>query len=278
MELTDSQSPIVEDKIALESSQPIGDVIIGNIDPITLTKEQFESSPDLLYHGTGDASFKFSRTIDYINFDRPVSATIGEGFYCTNNPTDAGIFSRITSRGPTPQVITFLPYEAKMLDLRKANNLQENAPVPNDLLTEWVSFYQEQWKTALPENYDDTMFLKDIQFANTNRGNEAMKEVLAENNRRRTRYQHGKDYIMRLKISSAKKQALDLRQMLSLNNSAANSEFAAREFPKFMTHKGYDGLIYVEGGDHPDQRARNPVSYVFYNLEKIGTFDTWHGK
>jgi hypothetical protein len=41
-----------------------------------------------------------------------------------------------------------------------------------------------------------------------------------------------------------------------------------------MLSQNYDGIVYNEGGDHPDQE--HTTSYVFYNPEKIGTYETWH--
>ena len=40
-----------------------------------------------------------------------------------------------------------------------------------------------------------------------------------------------------------------------------------------MQKEGYDGIIYIEGGDIPEQK--NPTTYVFYDLEKVGTFESW---
>lgn len=61
--------------------------------------------------------------------------------------------------------------------------------------------------------------------------------------------------------------------MLSVEGDPKESKYASKIFSDFMLTEGYDGIIYIEGGDHPEHKA--PVSFVFYNLDKIGTYDTW---
>lgn len=101
------KSPIKETPLLV----PIGDVILGWVDPRTLSPDEFERSLDLLFHGTADPAFAFSQEFDYKSFVRPVSATIGEGFYLTDNRREAKIYSQVRQGSSTapPVVITFLP-------------------------------------------------------------------------------------------------------------------------------------------------------------------------
>ena len=44
-------------------------------------------------------------------------------------------------------------------------------------------------------------------------------------------------------------------------------------FSDFMREEGYDGLVYNEGGE--GHQAKGGTSYVFYNLDTIGTYESW---
>lgn len=52
--------PIPPETPTLREIEPIGDVILGEIDPRNLTREEFEKSPDLLFHGAKEY-FNFSQ-------------------------------------------------------------------------------------------------------------------------------------------------------------------------------------------------------------------------
>ena len=69
-------------------------------------------------------------------------------------------------------------------------------------------------------------------------------------------------------------KGVDLREMLSANGDGNISEFGSKLFRKFMLDSGYNGIIYIEGGDHPDQ-PYSP-SHVFFNLQNLGDYTTWH--
>ena len=88
------QKAVAEQAPKKEFIAPIGDVVIGKVDPSIITREQFENSPELLYHGTGESAFSFRR--DTV-FENPVSATIGEGFYTTDNRTDAEAYKTVAA-------------------------------------------------------------------------------------------------------------------------------------------------------------------------------------
>lgn len=115
--------------------EPFKDIILGKIDPKTQTEKEFNNSPDILYHGTGDPNFFLNQAIDYEKFERPVSATLGEGFYCTDSEVEARIFSEVRQTSKSgPIVIRLQPYEARMLDTRLNNTT--NVSVPRKFLEE----------------------------------------------------------------------------------------------------------------------------------------------
>ncbi len=45
-------------------------------------------------------------------------------------------------------------------------------------------------------------------------------------------------------------------------------------FQKFMVSKGYDGMIYREGGEGKDKEPL--TSYVFYNPRVVDTWEGWN--
>lgn len=267
------QRPITQAEIK-SPPVPIADVIIGKVDPRTLSREKFDKSPELLFHGTGERNFIFRRDLDYGSFDRPVSATIGEGFYCTDNRRDAEIFSQVrqVSDEAEPFVINLLPHQARMLDLRSTVDPKRNAPVPIELFNAWRAYYKGYVDSLYPPSYNPQEDIDLINSTNaTSGGEERIKRV-----NRFWFYNTNQNYLRILEDLSSKNEPIELRQMLSVLGQSSASEFAATKFRDFMLAQGYDGLIYIEGGDRSDQR--NPTSYVFYNLEKIGAFETWHSE
>lgn len=227
---------------------PIGDRIIGTVDPRTLSREEFEKSPDLLFHGAKEG-FEFQRKI----ISGPNSQTVGQGFYTTDDRNNAELYSKIRNsfRGETV-VISVLPYQARVLDLRAKSDPRINAPVPLELAVEYRDFIVALIKKQFPDEFPGSSIDYRRTFAYRN---------LAEH----------RSNLNKLIFSG---KPIDLRVMLSLLGEAKHSEYGGAFFTEFMQGKGYDGLVYNEGGDHPNQK--HTTSYVFYNLEKIGTFETWN--
>ncbi len=228
------------------SNEIRGDVTLGSVDPRTLSKENFKASPDLLFHGSGK-EITFSQNFDYQNNPDDNSSKIGFGFYATPNRKDAELYSLAFARkGEKPTIIEMLPYQAKMLDLRRKSDLSHNGSVPQNIFKDWINYYQKWFDTAY-----------------------------GENGKRRPEFFKWMDsnYLGSLRARS-NATSIDLRSMLSEDGFGKNTEHAADTFREFMQQEGYDGIIYVEGGDHLGHKS--PVSYVFYNLKKIGTFEAWH--
>lgn len=245
--------------------EPIGEIMLGSVNPVGLSQTEFRSSPDLLFHGALQ-DFSFSQYFNYEGFNNPGSHTIGQGFYATSERNDAFLYA--TRRSPFVQgqvVVEVLPYQAKMFDFRSLQDVRRNAPVPYALVSEYRDFCQEKFH----KRFDGYDIEGDVSFINTSEfGDERTKRVV-----RFSRYNNLRRYIAVLNTFTDNK-AIDLREMLSLIGQAYQSEFASDLISDFMLSKDYDGLIYIEGGDHPDHK--NPVSYVFFNLKKVGNYETWN--
>ena len=228
--------------------------ILGKVNPRTLTREEFENSPDLLYHGSSKP-FEFSRGYDYkANVDNDGSFTLGNGFYTTNSKSAAKNYSSVRQHGKVAEtyVAEILPNQAKMLDFRSPGNLLNNDPVPQDLKEAWIKYFQEH--------------------------KQEIKDRLADYHR--LSIDEHEEFLLKIKDVSD----IDLRVMLETGDPKKILELGGtRNFPQggpwmddfsdFMKKQGYDGVIYVEGGEGVNSVAH--ASYVFYDFEKIGTYDSW---
>lgn len=236
--------------------EPIGMRIIGDVDPRTLSRDAFENSPDMLFHGS-PKPFSFSPDFDYrspeycTNTDG--SQTLGEGFYTTDARDVAENYSRVRqNKADAPaHIVSLLPYQARMLDLRAKDNIEKNAPVPQALFDKWFQHYKEYF------------------FDKEKRQDMPWWLVSAEN-----------DYFQFLVRAKQLGKPLDLRVMLDttpnaeLNGNNLPSPPYMKLFSNFMSQEGYDGLVSIEGGEGNDKK--NHPSYVVFNLQKIGTYDSWH--
>lgn len=140
-----------------------------------------------------------------------------------------------------------------MLDLRSKADSKENAHVPQELFDKWFEFYGNY---HLNKDYNDSpWFVKNID----------------------------QDYWIMLNKAKKLNKPLVLRVMLSTQYSPELAEWQRQYaypawdklFAKFMRQEGYDGLIYIEGGDN-SYTQKSPISYTFFNLDKIGDYETWH--
>lgn len=240
------------------SPEAIGPKIIGNQNPNKLTPEQFKNSPEILFHGT-PIKFKFSPEFNYeadhyleINDG---SQTLGEGFYTTPNLKSAQEYSTIRQKDKTtPVVIEVLPFQAKMLDLRDKHQPTKNAPIPSHLFSKWCETVKQNYQAVLSK--DTPWYIREME----------------------------EKYLLYLEKLSSISSSPDLRVMLGTTPSP-HPELSTLNFPsppwmklfsKFMIEQNYDGLIYNEGSEKKNGQI-NP-SYVFYNLEKINTFENWQNK
>lgn len=231
----------------------VGERILGEVDPRTLTREEFEASPDLLFHGSS-GPFNFSRAfdyrcMDYLTVDEASSVTLGFGFYATDRE-NAADYSEIrvlySLRERRPLVTTILPYRARCLDLRLKTDLLQNAPLPKDFINSWMAFYR-----ASIENMDRYKGVESFMEDNLLRMDEYYLECLED---------------MR------EEEATVLKKLLYAHHFPGPMWMYT--FHDFMIDLGFDGLI-VNGGSEKVPGKRLP-EYVFYNLDKIGTYETWN--
>lgn len=129
---------------------------MGERDPRVLTKEEFDQDPNLLFHGS-PREILFDQEFDYAN-PRNIhetmsdgSATLGSGFYSIASKDEATNYSVIRQASDRAQahVLSLLPYQAKMLDLRSRTRPEINGDLPAEFMQKWrLRFKQEVRRRA----------------------------------------------------------------------------------------------------------------------------------
>lgn len=233
-----------------------GEVTLGTRDPRTLAPEEFSRSTDLLYHGSRDP-FVFSPDFNYASADyfqsTDGSQTLGEGFYTTDDKSQAENYSRerkFPEVGFEPVITTLLPYQARMFDFRQKEDPRRSGDVPKELFTKWHKYYADYRRVSRTQE-DRPWWMSALENGYMN-------------------------YLARL----AQSEAFTIRQMLetapapALKSRNLPNPPWSKLFANFMKEQGYDGIIEMEGGEGPGKQAA--ASFVFFNLRKIGTYETWH--
>ena len=255
-----TETPSDDEQSILSPEMPKGEAVgirvLGESDPRTMTREQFEQSPDLLFHGTR-RPMRFSSKFDYRSkeylADTDGSTTLGFGFYTSDSQTEASNYSVVRqNRADAPLiVISVLPHEARVLDLRRKNALAENASISRELALKWKERFLRYLQTRPPR----------------------------EGNIGAIHDSHEHEYAQYLEKVLALEE-IDLRLLLGTRGSKEIKSIGAQSpmwlmvFSDFMLEEGYDGLVYNEGSEV--KQGKGGASYVFYNLKKIGTYESWH--
>lgn len=250
--------------------EPVGIRLMGKQDPTQLTRAEFLASEDVVYHAAR-VSFAFDPFLDYTRpnpYDKMQGdggMTLGGGFYTTSDYREALNYSlkRGGDRNQAGRVYALLPYHARVLDLRAKDDLTTNGDVPKELVDEWTTIIQErcsQIESALRSK------------AHSSTDNEYDWDGWHE-------YRDRLEYIQRMG------KTYDLRTILG----TGDSPIAYEELPEmptgtgpawimmwsqFMLRKGIDGIVYHEGSEV--ERGQLTENIVFYNLTKIGTWESWH--
>ena len=226
--------------------------------PRTLAQEEFEGSPDLLFHGSVKP-LNFSQALDYrsseYSTENDGSTTLGFGFFTTDSKKAALNYSVVRQAGILSQVLAIpvLPYQARVLDLRNKDNLSRNAPVSREFATKWKDWFRCYLEIKTPARDNIGIFIDQME----------------------------REYAMYLERVLTLDE-IDLRVLLETTHAP---QIKSRNlpsppwtllFPDFMREEGYDGLVYIEGGE--GEQKENSASYIFYNLSKIGTFESWKEK
>lgn len=238
----------------------IGEVVLGKIDPKTLTEKEFNKSEELLYHGAFK-EFIYSRTGDYdwrANTFGDTWADYGEGFYTTDKLDQAKNYSRERKKydekrkHEEPLVYSFLPFKARMLDVRDRNNPEGLGVLPTTFVEGWIKYLEKY-------------LLEEKNFANIDppRGAELIKRGIKEN------------FLDRVEAALRENQDITIRggfrdYGIFLPNMNGLIEQPSRNF---MLSRGYDGMIYREGGE--GEKREGLTGYVFYNYQVIDTWEGW---
>lgn len=243
-------------EVAEKTPQPSGKRVIGVNNPEEMSRDEFSNSSELLFHGSRKSfnyNPKFAYDTDFYT-TQDGSLTLGTGFYATPDRQQAENYSFVRQSGTERRplnVISLLPKKAIMLDLRQSDDLEENSSLPKELFERWrekfVRHYKDQDRAKLPwyENAFETKYLQHLD-------------------------------------KLAKYPDIDLRSMLWTcpDKRAADGFYPSPPwmdlFAQFMRDEGYDGVIYIEGGE--GAKGGSSPTFCFYNIEKIGTYESWHQK
>lgn len=233
-----------------------GDVVLGTINPRILNEAEFSSSSGLLYHGAAK-EFIFSPLGEYdlLNTGGDGTDDYGSGFYMTDDLNQARNYSleRSAHRLKEPIVYPFLPYQARMLDVRNLNNPQNNGILPRTFVENWASFL---------ENFVDDA-------GNFSSYNEFLKDTIQGGIREL--------FLGRVKKALQEKKDIYIRSGRDVYSAgifqSTSNGLIGHIFRKFMLSIGYDGTIYREGGE--GEKGDNLTGYVFYNPRVVDTWEGW---
>jgi len=249
---------VLEDIGDLNEKESIKVVVLGDKDPRLMSKEEFENSSNLLYHGSSKG-FKYSSDFDYNNDEylkeNDASTTLGTGFYTVDNIIAAQSYSKQRQNGiesKEENILPVLPFNARMIDFRKEEDLSKNENVPKEFALKWREYFNGYLsKRQEREGNIGKMF---NQFEND--------------------YSKYLDRVLELKSFSLR-VLLMTESSPELRSGSTPSPLWSSLFSKFVIDQGYDGIIYNEKVEGSDTTC---ASYVFYNTKKIGTYDSWNSK
>ena len=227
---------------------------MGNIDPRTLNPEEFLNSECLLYHGAAkDFSYSHLGEYDPLDTGADASEDYGTGFYTTDSLSQAQNYSEVRTSGRLPKsvVYSFVPYQARMLDVRDKNNPYINGVLPRSFVESWLDCL-----TRYVE--DESRFSKLNEFLKEAITSGIHKEFL---DRLREEVEGDKDIIIR---GDRFEPGIFAKYKNGLIGGA---------FKKFMLSLGYDEMIYREAGE--GKKAENLTGYVFYNPRVVDTYEGW---
>jgi hypothetical protein len=235
----------------------IGEVAIGRVNPRKLSKEEFSNSDELLFHGAA-RGFTYSPEGKYDVRSTTGSTDYGFGFYATDSWDQANNYSAVRNGEniKSPIVYSFLPHEAKMLDVRDVDDPGDNGVLPNDFVANWISYLgacikdEVNWSTI----YDDEVIGRIIREGARDKFLIPLDEAVSRGER--------------ITIRGSRKER-------GIFNADANG-LIDWIFKGFMLAQGFDGMIYREGGE--GENRQNLTGFVFYNPKVIDTWEGWQGR
>lgn len=230
----------------------IGEVVIGKTDPRNITKEVFNESEEILFHGAAK-EFEYSATGEYDVFDTggDGSTDYGFGFYTTDNLKQAENYSRVRGNRKEPLTYNFLPYNAKMLDVRDKNNPNHNGILPKEFVKKWLKFLEKDLEEEVKRN-DMGDFAKEAQ-------REGVTDFFIKNVKKHLEKESS--FIIRNEFEEPGIFLPNYNGLIDLI------------FQRYMESEGFDGMIFVEGGEGDNKEKL--TGYVFYNPEVIDTWEGW---
>ena len=224
-------------------------VLLGEVNPTSYSKDSIKDVPDLLFHASKKPDFHVSREFNYKEEDEVNGATLADGLYATASKLQAENYAN-RRKG---NVVEILPYKARMLDLT-AEGRTENLSVPKELLEKWIFFAEPKIAERLafwvdkPQKWFITIRLDELKLK--------MSKLLSM------------DYV-------------DLRKDVLGTTSADNITIAGSAvneiWREFCQVEEIDGIICVEGGEG-EFSSQTDATHLFYNLDKIGTYEDWQSK
>lgn len=222
--------------------------VMGSVDPRRLSREEFESQATL-FHGARNQSFRVRSDYGYEGEDFANDATLGTGLYTTADQELAENYARTRPNGTLWKL---MPYQARMLNLTSTEN-PVNLSFPPELFDEWVEFSRPKILQAVksPEPGSVGSLRQELLL----RMLDSMNGVLTNQNPERF---------------------IDLRNDVLGTGKPVFSPVDGL-WKQFCFQKGWDGLIFVEGGDHELTR-KNDRSHVFYSTQVIGTYEDWQNR
>lgn len=231
--------------------------ILGDKDPSLMSREEYDSSTELLFHGSAN-DFTLKRDYDYFSNEyltnNDSSTTLGFGFYTVDRQDVAKIYSkqRQVWKSDNEHTVSILPYNARMLDFRNEKDPTKNIDVPKEFALEWKRYFDDYLSNRKEREGNIGLMLDNFE-------NDYSKYL---------------DRVLELEGFSLR-VLLRTQASKELKTGSTPSPLWSNLFREFVIKQGYDGIIYNEKVEGNDQTC---ASYVFYNLEKIGTYDTWHNK
>ncbi len=237
-----------------------GPVVIGRTDPRKITKSEFDSSPDLIYHGAAK-EFSYSPAGEYDMDDTggDGSTDYGVGFYATDSPSQAQNYSLVRGHRKDPVVYKLLPHNARMLDVRDSQDENHNGILPQDFVQKWIAYLEKYVGNStnfehFPELVKDhfpteikRLFLEPVQDA-IEKGDPPV--IIRANNYKQE----------------------NCVGIFNLNNNG----LIDIAFSDFMQKEGYDGMVYMEKGEGKNKAPL--TGYVFYNPAVINTWEGWQSR
>lgn len=225
-----------------------------------MTREEFFDSHELLYRGVLNKDFIFeSWQIDKKWFTDN-SVTLWNGFYTTNNREAALSYAKGGALDISWKLIILLPYNTRLL---KCYDNGKDLPIPRYIVDDFILSVLEYW--------NDIDKVKNWKYAFQR------NKALSYYNAMLDFMKHNPDYLpsIRVLLQTVNKPIDSFMKSIDKGLywiDSQSPDIIGRVLKKY----NIDGLIYPEGVDNNPNMIAD--SYVFYNTNKIGTYENWSAR